>query len=257
MDFLKSGNHCSTRTFLEDLTDKNIMPTISRPTCIMQNTATLIDNTFVSENLQKYFESAVIPDDISDHLPTLALLKQTKLLDKKPLVFKSQNLSKEKIAKIKTKLYELDWTRHLDANNCSKNFDLFLSKVNEIMDTISPIKTVKISAKRKYVEPWMTQALEISGHNQKCLYKIALQLDANDIAITKYKAYRNHYNTAKRELKTTYYKNKANECLNETRKLWSLLDEVIGKTKRQGSIIPYITIDGLKTYTPSEIINEF
>ena len=64
MDLLKSENHCSTRTFLEDLTDKNIMPTITHPTCIMQNTATLIDNIFVSKNLQKYFESAVILDDI-------------------------------------------------------------------------------------------------------------------------------------------------------------------------------------------------
>ena len=257
MDLLKSGNHCYTRTFLEDLTDKKIMPAITHPTCIMQSTATLIDNIFVSENLQKYFESAVILDDISDHLPTLALLKQTKLLDTKPLVFKSQNLSKEKIAKIKTKLYEVDWTRHLDANNCSKNFDLFLSKVNEIIDTISSVKSVKISAKRKYVEPWMTQGLEISGCNKKCLYKKTLQSDANDIAITKYKAYRNHYNKAKRELKTTYYRNKANECLNDTRKLWSLLNEVIDKTKRHGSIIPYITTDGLKTYTPSKITNGF
>ena len=103
----------------------------------------------------------------------------------------------------------------------------------------------------------MTQGLEISGHNKKCLYKKTLYSNANDIAITKYKAYRNQYNKAKRELKTTYYKNKANEYLNDTRKLWSLLKEVIGKTKRHGSIIPYITIDGLKTYTPTQIANEF
>ena len=143
---------------------------------------------FCKWKLKKYFKSAVILDDISDHLPILASLKQTKLLDKKPLLFKSQNLSKEKIAKIKTKLYEVDWTRHLYVNNCSKNFDLFLSKVSAIIDTISLIKTVKISAKRKYVELWMTQGLEISGHNKKCLNKKTLYSDANDIAITKYKA---------------------------------------------------------------------
>ena len=75
------------------------------------------------------------------------------------------------IAKIKTKFHEVDWTRHLDANNCSKSFDLFLSKVNEIMDTISPVKTVKISAKRKYLEPWITQGLEISGCNKNASTK--------------------------------------------------------------------------------------
>ena len=189
LDLLKTGIHKHTRTFLEDLVDKNIMPTITHPTHITQNTATLIDNIFVSEKLQKSFELVVILDNISDHLPTLALLKQTKLLDKKPLEFESHNLSSDNVNKTKSMLYQIDWMRHLSASDCSRNFDLFLIKVIDIMDTVSPLKTIRISAKRKYVEPWMTQGLEVSGCTNLCLYKETLKRQPSDIAIIKYKNY--------------------------------------------------------------------
>ena len=44
LDLLKARIHKHTQVFIDDLLDKNILPTISRPTRIMQNTATLIDN---------------------------------------------------------------------------------------------------------------------------------------------------------------------------------------------------------------------
>ena len=71
------------------MTDKNLLPMITRPTCITHSSATLIDNIFHSEKLYRFYESAIILDDMSDHLPMVALLKQTKLLDKEPLEFES------------------------------------------------------------------------------------------------------------------------------------------------------------------------
>ena len=61
-----------------------IFPTIARPTHIMQTSATLIDNVFVSKDLHKSFDSCVLLSDMSDHLPSLILLKQNKLTDKEP-----------------------------------------------------------------------------------------------------------------------------------------------------------------------------
>ena len=242
-DLLKMGIHKHTRTFLEDLVDKNIMPTITHPTCITQNTATLIDNIFESEKLQKSFESAVVLDDISDHLPTLALLKQTKLLDKKLLEFESHNLSREKVNKIKNMLYQIDWTRHLTANDCSRNSDFFLTKDNDIMDTVSPLKTIRISAKRKYVEPWMTQGLEVSGCTKLHLYKETLTRQTSDInIITKI-----DITKPKEHLKFPIIGTKL-MYVNDAKKLWNLFNEMIRKTKRHGNIIPYFTINGLKTH---------
>ena len=143
----------------------------------------------MSKNLHKYFESSIILDDISDHLPLLVLLKQTKLLDNKPINFESRKLNENTIRLIKQKLFQVDWTKILNATNCSDNFDLFSSKLNEIMDSASPLMKVKISAKRKYCEPWMTRGLEISGHHKLCLYKETLKVTAMRKDITKYKEY--------------------------------------------------------------------
>ena len=83
LDLLKSAEHKMTQNFLDSLLDQDIPPTITRPTRITHSTATLIDNIFVSNNLYWDFESSLILNDISDHLPVLTLLKQTKFTDKK------------------------------------------------------------------------------------------------------------------------------------------------------------------------------
>ena len=72
-------------------------PTITRPTRITQRSATLIDNIFVSSKLHRNFDSMIILDDISDHLPTLTLLKQTKLHSKTPIEFQRRDLTDTKI----------------------------------------------------------------------------------------------------------------------------------------------------------------
>ena len=97
LDLLKCNVHKQTQTLLDDLTDKDILPTITHPTRITQNTATLIDNIFVTEKLHHFFESAVLLSDISDHLSILTLLKQTKLLNRRPLEFQSCTLTENKI----------------------------------------------------------------------------------------------------------------------------------------------------------------
>ena len=194
LDLLKSGSHKQTQLFLNDLLDKEIYTTITHPTRICHNAATLIDNVFISKNLHKFFESAILIEDISDHLPLLILLKQTKLICNKPIEFETRKLNAKNIKLIIYILYQVDWTKHLSSNSCSENFDFFTAKVNEIMDSVSPLIKIRISAKRRYREPWMTRGLEKSGLKKLCLYKETLKASATRKDITLYKDYRNVYN---------------------------------------------------------------
>ena len=89
LDLLKIHQHKPTQKFLETMLDCNMLPTITHPSRITSNSATLIDNIFISKQLQKSFDSCLIMDNMSDHLPTLALLKQTHIIDESPLTFKS------------------------------------------------------------------------------------------------------------------------------------------------------------------------
>ena len=54
----------------------------------------------------------------------------------------------------------------------------------------------------------------------------------------------------------TYYKKKIQENTN-TKKLWKVINNIIGKHKHSGSIISYITVDGARKYDPDVIANEF
>ena len=63
-DLLKSATHAATRTFFDVFLENYILPTITRPTRISKNSATPIDNIFISQNLHKQFDSAIIIDDM-------------------------------------------------------------------------------------------------------------------------------------------------------------------------------------------------
>ena len=160
MDLLKSHQREPTREFIHSLLDLNIFPTITRPTRITQTSATLIDNVFVSSKLHHSFASCIIISDISDHLPTLTLLKQTKLTDARPLEFESRNLNENKIHELNTNLTEIDWNGHLTSNDVSENFNRLHAVIKNTLDAKAPKRTVCISKKRKFTEPWMTTTIE-------------------------------------------------------------------------------------------------
>ena len=97
LDLLRSTDHKPTQQFLDSLLDLDMLSTITRPTSITHQTATLIDNIFVSEKLYWEFKSAIMLTDISDHLPILSLLKESKFTNKEPLEFNSRRLNESKI----------------------------------------------------------------------------------------------------------------------------------------------------------------
>ena len=103
---------------------------------------------FISENLHRLFESAILLEDISDHLPTLALLKQTRMTIKAPLTFESRNLSESKLRQINHDLHQMDWISTLDSSDVNDNFDNLMLNIHSIIDKYIPVKQVRISAKR-------------------------------------------------------------------------------------------------------------
>ena len=62
---------------------------------------------------------------------------------------------------------QVDWTTTLWGKNNDENFDIFLLTMNEIMHKVSPIKTVKVSFRCRFVEPWMIRGLEISSRQKR------------------------------------------------------------------------------------------
>ena len=81
---------------------------------------------------------------------------------------------------------------------CDEKFNQFSEK---ILDKTALVKEVRISAKRRFIEPWMTHGLEQSSHKKMRLYKKTLTTDCIPADQTRYKEYRSVYNKLKCKLK--------------------------------------------------------
>ena len=257
MDLLKSAYHHATSTFLDGLVNREIYPTITRPTCIAQTSATLIDNVFVSKDLHKCFDSGILLSDILDHLPSLVLLKQNKLTSKEPLEFLSRNQTEAKISCIKNELNKVDWNGVLNSDDVSRNCETFSNIIETTMDMVAPLQNYRISGKWRYIKPWMTKGIERSSRKKIQFYKKILKWGSSKNDVNIYKQYRNTFNQTKRAAMWLYYSKKAEAFKKNTKELWKLINLTISKQKNSGSIIPHITVQGLKITNGQEIANTF
>ena len=148
MNLLNSTTHLPTHNFMETLSNLNLHPTITRPTRITHHSATLIDNIFISESLHRNFESCILIEDISDHLPLLEMLKQTRLLNTELLEFNSRCLNDRKLKHVNSTLMNVDWIGLLTGTTSNQKFNQFSDKVESVLDEVAPVKKVKISAKK-------------------------------------------------------------------------------------------------------------
>ena len=185
------------------------------------------------------------------------MLKQTRLLNSEPLEFNSRCLNEDKLKRINRTLMTTDWIGVLNGTTCNEKFNQFSNVVEEALDAVAPVKKVKISAKRRFTEPWMTRNLALSAEKKLKLYKKTLMATCTENDVIAYKHYRNTYNRLKRKMKTDYYRSKCIDYQQNTQKLWRLINNTIKKVKHRGSIIPYITVDGLRQYNPNKIANCF
>ena len=208
LDLLKCNVHEPTKIFLDSLIDKGILPTIICPTRITQTSAILIDNVFVSSRLHCSFDSGIIISDISDHLPSLVLLKQTKILNRDPLEFTSRNISTKKLDLINDRIQSTDWNGLLTSESMNTNFDVLSDAISRAMDDVVPMHMVRISGKRRFIEPWMTVALEQPVKKKQRLYKKTLQKNSTKTDVNAYQEYRNTYNRLKRHTQQAYYQKK-------------------------------------------------
>ena len=139
----------------------------------------------------------ILLNDISNHLPLVTLLKRMKLLNKEPLTFKSRCLNANKLKEANHLLMRKDWIGTLTGTTSNNKFNQFSNTVNEVLDDVALIRTVRISAKWQYVEPWMTKGLKSAAKIKLNLYRKSLEITSLDEDRKKYVAHRNIYNRLK------------------------------------------------------------
>ena len=256
-DFLKSAVHKSTHSFIDLNLEYDLVPTITRPTRITKTSATLIDNILVSQKFCGRFESNILIDNISDHLPTIIVLKDMYTNKKEKVQIKSRDMRPSTINAAIRHLEGVDWTDHMKNRNYDDNVSKIHQTVIETLDEFIPETIHSVSYKKLRREPWLTSGIQTSTKKAKLLYKQMLRKSCNQHCLDKYKKYNQMLSKIRRNAKHCHYLKVCENFRNNTSKLWKVINEISGILNDKTGIIDHITIDNTDYFQPKQIANEF
>ena len=256
LDFTNHIKHPHTKEFIDTNLDRNFIPTITKPTRITRNSATLIDNIVVGKQFHDY-EANIGISDISDHLPLILKSHQPKLYKKQPLLLTTRAINEEKCNRINGRLQETNWTMNLHEKSVNDAYTYLQEKIQEILDQEVPIKTIRVKPNKILKEPWMTPGLLKSVKKQKTHYKKSIVKHITDIDQITYKEYRNKLTQILRRAKEDYYKAKCSEFKRNTTKLWKMINRITYKMNDKSNAIEYLKVGKIEIYDTKAISEEF
>ena len=256
LDLLKASSHTRTQEFLELTSDCGFLCTISKPTRITHQSATLIDNIFISKEFYIGYKSWILIDDISDHMPCFTSLSRVEIDQKGTIEIRKRKIDEKSIDHIKTDMLSIDWPLKLEKLSCEDSFNSFHDILMESLDKHCPEKTVQKRG-RKSVQPWITKGLRKCIVRQRSLYKTFVQDRSNLLHSERYKSYKQCLQKTLRHAKNYYFSNLCMKHKSNTKKLWGIINSVLKKVTDKTSIIDCLKIDNILVYDPNKVANEF
>ena len=145
MDLLKHRTHAPTKKFVELFETFHQLPSITRPTHITKTSATLIDNIFVPSTWTLSFNSYLLADDMSDHLPVIVVLRNVELCTKSKKTLETRDTYPKNLENLKLELTNIDWIEYLSVNNVitenvNQVFDKCHDKLVDIINKHAPVR---------------------------------------------------------------------------------------------------------------------
>ena len=216
----------------------------------MTNTKSLID--VIIENGNYILNTDVIDCPFShDHSFAIAIINVTKPSETCLTTVESRSLNEVKIDQICMEIELIDYHALVNIQNVNDKWIWLKNAVNEIIDKVAPIKTIKIPANNPC--PWFTSDL----------YNLKYQRD------TAYKNFKNSTNSERRNIYTTlnkqfnelhnkcmidFFQNKKSSDFKNTSKYWQFYSAHIQvrSDKSSNSTTLSSLTDGYRTETTNE-----
>ena len=255
LDFLKLDKHKATGEFLDHNLDNNLLPCITRPTRITKSSATLIDNIFINLKLHEDCRTSIITIDLSDHLPCLLTVPDIYTTNK-VMRKTSRKFTDNTVSHIISDVTSINWDTKLDVKSSNNAFTEFHNTLTDAINCHAPPRTVMVRTKKK-PNPWITKGTINSCQRLRTAYNKTLLPSCTAIDLENYKTHRNLLTRLKRRSKMLYYQNLCLDYRNNSKKLWQVINEVSGKIKDKSSLIEFLKINNIITYSSNKITNEF
>ena len=161
------------------------LPTITLPTRISENSATLIDNIFINfHNSQINYVSGTLILDISDHFPSFFSCKLTLEINKTKKYIHRRTYGKDALNKLCTELESIDIYNLLDHNSHADpngNYGIFENTLISLYNKYLPVKKQKYHKYRHKNSFWITTGLMKSIQYRDKLYRSMKLLIPNSV----------------------------------------------------------------------------
>ena len=255
INLLNEDVHAPTNDFINIMSSHSLYPSITKPTRITPNSATLIDNIFTNSNT--YQTSGIIVADVSDHLPVF-ISTDLKVYRKKndQVDTEVRQLKDRNIKHFKSELRKVDWEIECSGDDVNKVYGNFITKFNYLYNKCCPTSTRKIRHQRNEIKsPWLSYGLLKCIRRKNRLYRkfICKPTDANKES---YKKYRNKLNTTLRLAKQNYFSNLLEKEKNNMRNTWKVLNSIIRPNSHIKCSEKFVSENEIYT-CPNEIASKF
>ena len=229
---LNEHNSANTNNFINMMNGFFFRPIITRPTRFKNNTATVIDHIWV--NTVQDISSYIFYSDITDHCPVFCRINNSLRIKDELVKIKFRDMSSINKSKFNVMVSDTDWNILLRGINTTNDMVLkLLDTLDSYYNTCFPFKTQIVCVKR-LLKPWITKALHVSIKTKHDLFK---QVKRNNYDVNAYKRYNNTLKCLLRSSKLSYFKAKFNECRQDLKKTWSIINNTINPGRKQSSIL--------------------
>ena len=254
IDLLKFEKHEKTNCFLNDIISQGLFPIITKPTRITEHSATLIDHIHTNIT-SKEVTSGIVITDLADHFGCFCVLSD-RIKNRSNQIKTVRSFSQQNVDYFNELLLQSDYTGILSSLCVDDCYDKFLEMYQTAYETAFPIKTIRIKSKYTRKEPWISQGLLVSSrHKNKLLHKKLKKPTVQNIE--KYKKYSNLFSKLCRLSKQLYMTNKLHAYQNDIKKTWSLLNDMIHKSKTTKMLPTKFIIGNTQITDDEEIAKEF
>ena len=251
-DLLKHESVSNIADFLHMMIDNGFQPCITEPTRIVNgNKPSLVDNIF-SNSIETCFSGNLF-EKISDHLPSFVII-QTIKNKPKPKSTKRRNMKNFDPGNFQGDLLLIlrELQKFNKSDDAEQAFLYFHKKYQAIVNKHAPFQILTRKQQELERKPWITKGILTSTRIKAKLFKLFKRTHKPE-HYTKFKLYRDTINSLLRKSKKQYYKKYFAAHINNMKKTWTGINNVLHRQSKQKVSDIFLNIGG-KLFTDQKIV---
>ena len=213
IDLLKLDYNDSIREYYNMMNSYGFENYIKASTRITKESNTLIDHFYFNNNINSNTKTTIIIDDISDHFPILAIIKEyrTPQTHSRTPIFRRNysNVNKESLYSDAISMLKNFYTQCLNLPNLDvhKQFKELETQFKQVIDKNVPLQKLSRKKEKRYSNPWINKDIQMSIKRKNNLYKRLCKNNfKNQNLLQNYKIQRNKLAHIIEASKQDYYK---------------------------------------------------